>query len=141
LNFRNFVGLFSNDAYTIAGVLENMWDFWSGKINHSWLFREVLEKCDDYSCALKNLAYTPISNLVYITVAGINENEGAVITRNKAGPAYFDILDADDGKWYIVAANNDIWRDNNVNYELTSERRIRVSKEILDDIGQENITI
>jgi len=45
--------------------------------------REVLEECDDYQCAMKNLAYTPICSLVYYIIGGVNENEGVAITRDR----------------------------------------------------------
>lgn len=58
--------------------------------------------CDDYDCAYKNLKTKRINALGYLILAGVKENEGVIISRNRLGVAHEDKLDAKNGKWYVV---------------------------------------
>ena len=100
-----------------------------GRRPSTWLLRDVLEECDDYQCALKNLAYTPISSLAYYMLAGGDTDEGVVITRGFTGPAYFDFLDTENGKWYVAQTNHDTWKDYNTNLERGTETMLIKAKE------------
>ena len=64
----------------------------SGTKEISWLIRETLEVCDDYNCAYKKLKSEKIAALGYIILAGVNENEGVIITRNKWSVAHEEHL-------------------------------------------------
>ena len=136
LGWVRFVALF-NEKYKreIAGVLDNLFNFLLGKRSHTWLMREVLEQCDDYQCALRNLGYTPICSLVYYVLAGTEENQGASIARDRDGPANFEFLDSENGKWYVAQTNGDTWTDYNPDVERGPETMLNKAIEQLDAIG------
>lgn len=62
--------------------------------------RDALENCDDYQCAYNKLTKTPISGSAYYIIAGINKNEGAVITRSPEGT--LNVTAISDTKWYLT---------------------------------------
>jgi hypothetical protein len=64
----------------------------SGSREISWLIRETLEVCNDYNCAYEKLKSEKIAALGYIILAGVNENEGVIITRNKLSVAHEEHL-------------------------------------------------
>jgi N-acylethanolamine-hydrolysing acid amidase len=90
-------------------LLENMFMMFYGVQEISWLIRKTLENCPDYDCAYKNLANQEINALGYIILAGVKENEGVVISRNRNGPAHEEHINAT--QWYLVQTNNDHWED------------------------------
>ncbi len=69
------------------------------------LFREVLEKCSNYSCALQVLQSTQIVTPCYFTLVGTMENEGAVISRNRTHT--INTTYVSDENWYLVQTNDD----------------------------------
>ncbi len=74
----------------------------SGFTEISWLIRSTLDICDSYECAQKRFSSNDISSLGYITIAGTEKNQGAVISRNRMNSAHVDQLDTENGKWYVV---------------------------------------
>jgi hypothetical protein len=64
------------------------------------VIRDALENCDDYQCALNKLTKAKISGSVYYIIAGINKNEGAVISRSPEGAV--NVTTLSDTKWYLV---------------------------------------
>lgn len=64
------------------------------------VIRDALENCDDYQCALNKLTKAKISGSVYYIIAGINKNEGAVISRSPEGAV--NVTTLLDTKWYLV---------------------------------------
>jgi hypothetical protein len=61
--------------------------------------------CDDFDCAMKYLSDAKQTHPVYYAVAGLEPNEGAVIVKDRFGPAHIDKLS--DERWYIFLANED----------------------------------
>ena len=49
----------------------------------SAVFREILENCADYTCALNILQTTQMVSPSYITLVGTKGDEGVVISRNR----------------------------------------------------------
>jgi len=68
----------------------------------SWIIREALENCDDYDCAYDYLKNTEINALGYIILAGTQDDEGVVISRNRKGAAHEDHLNSTSDRWYLV---------------------------------------
>jgi hypothetical protein len=68
----------------------------------SWIIREALESCDDYECAYNYLKNTEINALGYIILAGTQDDEGVVISRNRKGAAHEDHLNSTSDRWYLV---------------------------------------
>lgn len=47
------------------------------------MVRDTLEKCDTYECAANKLAKDTLVTKAYFIVAGVKDNEGIVISRNR----------------------------------------------------------
>ena len=101
----------------------------------SWLLRKTLENCNDYKCDYGKFTKKTINALGYIILAGIKQNEGAIISRNRFDTAHIETLDSSSEKWYVVQTNNDEWKDGGC------FNRCSAAKDNLDRIGQENIDI
>jgi len=54
----------------------------------SWIIRESFETCGDWDCAYLKLSGTPIVADGYITLAGVKEDENAIIVRDHFGSAH-----------------------------------------------------
>ncbi len=48
------------------------------------IVRKALTDCYDYNCAIKALSSEVFVAGAYFIVAGVNENEGAIITRDRS---------------------------------------------------------
>jgi hypothetical protein len=75
----------------------------------SWIIRDALTQCDDYTCAYDYLSETHIAALGYIILAGTKDNEGVIIARENKGVANVRTIGEDDGIWYLVQTNSDHW--------------------------------
>lgn len=60
---------------------------------------QTLEEAEDFQDAVLRLSKIPIITEVYYIVGGAQAGEGAVITRNRAGPADIWPLDPLNGGW------------------------------------------
>ncbi len=67
------------------------------------LIRDTFETCDDYNCALDKLANTTIPAITYFILAGIKDNEGAIITRDRMSSVNITYLSNDH--WFLVQTN------------------------------------
>lgn len=71
----------------------------------AWVIRDTLEVCNDYACAFEKLSTEPLIAPGYFIVAGLKENEGAIISRDRFGAA--NITTLTDNKWFLVQTNQD----------------------------------
>lgn len=69
------------------------------------ILRDTFEKCDNYTCALDHLANHTITAVAYFIVAG--QTEGAVISRDRSGPANIKYLNDSANTWYLYQTNED----------------------------------
>ena len=76
------------------------------------LIKDTLINCDDYACAYNKLRSEDIASLGYITLAGVKDNEGVVITRENFNTVHENHLDYENNDWFLVQTNNDHWLDN-----------------------------
>ena len=90
------------------GLVENLVMIFTGYNEISWEIRNVLDECDSWTCAHKRLSSDSINALGYIILAGIEKNEGVIISRNRFGAAHQDFLN--DTRWYLVQTNSDHWK-------------------------------
>ena len=74
---------------------------------YSFLIRDILASTDSYDDALRRLQFTPLIAPCYFIIAGTNR--GAVITRNRNGPADTWDIDSSKGRWFLVQTNDDHW--------------------------------
>jgi len=97
-----------------------------------WVNRRALEQCDDYDCAYQMITKTPVSSKSYISLSGIQGNEGVVITRDNFGVAHVDHLSKDN--WYLVQTNRDHW-------DQGCNTRCAALTEHIEEIGHENFDL
>lgn len=115
------------------GLVENLSMILAGFSQISWLVRETLENCNDFDCAHSKLSQTKINGLGYIILAGTNENEGVVMSRDRMATANENVLNSTNGKWYVVQTNSDHWKDGCI-------ERCQHAHENLDKVTQEFIS-
>ena len=95
------------------------------------VMRDALENCDDYQCAFNKLRKAKISGSAYYIIAGINKNEGAVISRSPEGT--LNVADLSDTKWYLVETNED-------HYQGECDTRCRTANENFEKLTQPRLT-
>ena len=112
----------------------NIWDnvvewIFKGGRSVSFLYREVLQTAPDFDTALIMLQETPLIAPGYIIIGGTKSGEGAVVSRERNGPADTWMIDYDDSdngndnvdddgksknkntnQWFLVQTNDDHWR-------------------------------
>jgi len=86
-------------SVTMEKVLENLEYIFKGYNEISWITRDALINCGDFECALSYFMSKPIIAPGYLTMAGVNKYEGAVISRDKLGTAHVEMLSATN--WYV----------------------------------------
>jgi len=64
-----------------------------------------MTNCKDFDCAFEYMKTYPSLSPGYIIMAGVEKNEGAVISRARDAPAFIDVLTED--RWYIAQTNDD----------------------------------
>jgi hypothetical protein len=67
--------------------------------------RYALTQCVDFECAVKFLSDAQQTHPVYYIVAGVNPNEGVIITKDHFKPAHIERLTEE--KWYLYQTNED----------------------------------
>lgn len=113
-NFLANIGYISNGTPQVSSVI-----------------RDALENCDDYQCAYNKLTKAKISGSAYYIIAGINKNEGAVITRSPEGA--LNVAALSDTKWYLVETNED-------HYQGNCRSRCRTANENFEKLTQSRLT-
>ncbi|XP_034028139.1 N-acylethanolamine-hydrolyzing acid amidase-like isoform X1 [Thalassophryne amazonica] len=122
-SFAGYVGLWTGQSlnkFTISGDQrgsEHWSNWWKNVVSAfllrrspvSWLVRETLEEAENFEDAVMRLSKIPIITEVYYIVGGLQPGEGAVITRDRSGPADIWPLDPVTGGWYRVETNFDHW--------------------------------
>ena len=70
--------------------------------------RRVLETAENFETAVKMLSSEEFGAPVYLTVSGMNKNEGVVITRDRRGVYNVSQIDFDsEDQWFLVQTNYD----------------------------------
>ncbi|XP_034554313.1 N-acylethanolamine-hydrolyzing acid amidase-like [Notolabrus celidotus] len=149
-SFAGYVGLWTGQSpnkFTVSGDQrgsEHWWNWWKNVVSAfifrrspvSWLVRETLEKADNFQDAVIRLSKIPIITGVYYIVGGTQAGEGAVITRDRTGPADIWPLDPVNGEWYRVETNFDHWRP-----PPARDHRREAASKALNATGQEHINM
>mmetsp|Transcript_11189 Transcript_11189/g.18808 ORF Transcript_11189/g.18808 Transcript_11189/m.18808 type:complete len:398 (-) Transcript_11189:166-1359(-) len=115
------------------GLLENLSLLFSGVRENSWIVRDVLTDCPDFTCAHKHLSTDATISYGYFILAGVYGDEGVVISRDRFGTAHEDWLNAENGTWYLVQTNNDHWDTGCFN-------RCAAARDHMNEIGQHGIS-
>ncbi|CAJ1051293.1 N-acylethanolamine-hydrolyzing acid amidase-like [Xyrichtys novacula] len=149
-SFAGYIGLWTGQSpnkFTVSGDQrgsEHWWNWWKNVVSAfifrrspvSWLVRETLEKAENFQDAVMRLSKIPIITGVYYIVGGVQAGEGAVITRDRTGPADIWPLDPVNGEWYRVETNYDHWRPS-----PSRDHRREVANKALNATGQNNINM
>jgi len=74
----------------------------------AFLSRDAMNLDSDYASAMNRLSNGPLIADVYYTVGGVNQNEGAVISRNILNAS--DIWRLNSTQWFLAQTNYDHWK-------------------------------
>ncbi|XP_020489454.2 N-acylethanolamine-hydrolyzing acid amidase [Labrus bergylta] len=149
-SFAGYIGLWTGQSpnkFTVSGDQrgsEHWWNWWKNLVSAflfrrspvSWLVRQTLEEAEDFQDAVMRLSKIPIITGVYYIVGGVRAGEGAVITRDRTGPADIWPLDPVNGEWYRVETNFDHWRP-----PPARDHRREAANIALNATGQDHINI
>ena len=95
-----------SDVSNYLNLGSNILNMIKGKHSVPKLIRDTLEECSEYSCAFEKLKNTELTAPAYFTIAGMHNNEGAVISRDPTSIANLRTL---DDNWYVIQTNEDIF--------------------------------
>uniref|UniRef100_A0A6U2V7G3 N-acylethanolamine-hydrolyzing acid amidase n=1 Tax=Paramoeba aestuarina TaxID=180227 RepID=A0A6U2V7G3_9EUKA len=131
MEMDNKINEFDNIMYgLIGGVIE-------GKASLvTILTRHTLQTVETYSDAVEVMGNHPIVAPVYYIIAGAQQGEGVVITRNRTVAWDEWQLDGSNYGWFLVETNYNHWERNPV-----SDPRRQVAVSCMNSVGQENITL
>jgi N-acylethanolamine-hydrolysing acid amidase len=87
-------------ARTDASYYENIALIFTGFTQIGWLIRDALTSCDNFACAFNRYSSDYVISPGYLIMAGVKDNEGAVISRDRFGAAHVDLLSED--RWFLV---------------------------------------
>jgi len=118
----------------VSGYIANIVLLAQGVSSPTWLLRSIMQNIDTFEEAEQLLKSTQLPSPVYFTIAGTQENQGSVITRDRTGIyEYRKLGPSPKGEiWYLVQTNSDNW--------LYNDERTKKSIELMNKIGQENVT-
>ena len=69
----------------------------------------------------------------YLTIAGSKPYQGAIIARDRYGPAHVEELSSNGTIWYLSQTNDDHWKG-------ICTQRCQYPKEALKALGRDNLT-
>jgi hypothetical protein len=109
--------------------MDNVKKGWSNAWPISFLVREVLSDVDNFDEAVAQLRGSALMAPCYITVCGVQPDQGVVITRDRDQDVKLQRLQ--DGP--LVQTNMDHW-DNDRNHDIMqSMKRRRIARSMLED--------
>ncbi|XP_034250617.1 acid ceramidase-like [Thrips palmi] len=106
-----------DERFRINGGYVGIIEWISGMRNQQWigfLTRQVMEKCNSFTCAQKMLAKPSLVAPVYFILSGISSKEGCIITRGRNSFNIWPLGQKQKkqmGNWFLVQTNFDQWRD------------------------------
>jgi hypothetical protein len=124
-----------NERYvgSTFGLFRNLYRWVFGTYSPATLLKHTLEVAESYQEAKDMLINIPVTAPVYLTISGVNPDEGAVITRDRSGAANVWLINHNSPTdWAIYQTNHDHWirpapySDNN---------RANTAKTVLSRIG------
>jgi len=117
--FAGFIGIptgMVKDKFSISlnsrgnggNIFENIWvAIMDGGLPATYLARKALEKQLSFDDAVDYLSSHPLISPVYYTIAGVKNNEGVVLSRNRLDTEDYWYLASD--RWFLVQTNYDHW--------------------------------
>jgi acid ceramidase len=116
------------------GIMSNLYRVYQGYHTPNFHLMQVMEKAESYDEAFEMFSKTPLSAAVFYGIAGINTNEGAIISRDNDSVYDIKRLDVEKGIWYLVVTNTDFDKEE----PESDQRRLPAIKNI-QSIGQTSI--
>ncbi len=120
--FAGMVGLLTGQkphGYTITLDERNQGDWWMNALEallagthgvSAFLIRDTLADPDmTFDEAVRVLADKPLIAPSYLIIGGTTTRQGAVITRDRLAAVDLWMLDAFNGRWFLVETNYDHW--------------------------------
>jgi len=128
----------TGDERDEGSLVSNILSLLGGNSFTFFMEREVLNKAQNYSEALQLLTSSPTIAPVYFILAGVNRNEGAIITKSAGGLVNVTKLGENSlfPSWFLVETNYDPW----VQVPKSDDRRGAAIRSLVS-IGQANITL
>jgi len=145
ITFAGYVGLLTGmrpGAFSITVNERDLGAIWEnlieaimvpGTYSTCFLIRDTLEQKTNFEDAVNILANAPLAAPVYLTIAGVNKGEGAIITRDRLGAADVWRIDPNNGRWFEVQTNDDHWKD-------PIDNRRDIANAGMKKVGQDNIS-
>jgi hypothetical protein len=96
------------------------------------VIRETFESCSDYECAFPMIKDTKMMAYAYLTIAGSKPYQGAIVARDRYGPAHVEELTSNGTVWFLSQTNDDHWKG------ICTER-CQYPREALPALGRENL--
>ena len=128
LNSRN-----PTDRRDLLVLAFNLAAYITGAPQVTRVIRETFEVCSDYECAFPKIKETKMMASAYLTIAGSKPYQGAVVARDRYGPAHVDELTSNGTVWFLSQTNDDHWKG------ICTER-CQYPREALPALGRENLT-
>ncbi|CAG9319974.1 unnamed protein product [Blepharisma stoltei] len=104
----------------------------SGHTASAFAIRTAFEAKNTYQEAKNYLKNVPLIAGSYFTIGGVNENEGAVITRSRNYAA--DVWEMNEKRWFLVQTNYDHWL-----VHPKSDDRYHPAVDIIEKAGEGNV--
>jgi len=93
---------------SVLDWFKNIEEWMAGATPLALRLRETLESNTTFSSAVSTLQHVHLMSTVYLTVAGTQPGEGAIVTRDRDDPADVWWIAAPEG-WYRGQTNDDHW--------------------------------
>jgi len=120
------------DVAHIEGAYINAALLLLGFPDPTWLIRDAFEECTSWDCAVLKFQGAWTISPSYMIVAGVKENEAAVISRDRFSAANTKVLEGDE--WYLLQTNSD-------HFKGVCLDRCAKGREQMDKLGPEGVTL
>ena len=98
----------STKSGEIISLVRNLLGLVTFREGNTFVLRRAMETYDSWKDAVHYLSTVPIVAPTYYIVAGLTDNEGVVITRNRWDTANYWYLNSTS--WFLVETNYDHWK-------------------------------
>lgn len=112
--------------------IQNIKRVYQGYRTPNYNMMKVVEEANSYDEAFNMLSSTPLTAAVYYSLAGIENNQGVIITRSNKGVDRLDKLNVEEGKWYLVITNTDLDQVEDMRRKPTEERIKTIGWDMID---------
>lgn len=141
--FRGIINGIKENKYSVSLNLRSKgWNysnlfriFYHKYYTPNFYLYKVMVEANSFSEAVKLYSENIISAPVYYSIAGINKDEGIIISRDYNKVDAIEKLNVDKGKWFIVICNTDFDKE-----EPAEDFRRKPAEDKLKSIGQDKIT-